>query len=115
MLTGILTQFALLSIVESKTVYDDIFEHMENKIYFKILMTLFLECILCILTQFCLFKMRMGILTQFSFQNAHGYPDTVCFSECSWVSSHSFLLKMLMGILTQFAQNAQGYPYTAFF
>ena len=34
------------------------------------------------------------------FNFAHGYPHTVCFSQCSWVSSQSLRFKAFMGILT---------------
>merc|ERR1712066_686311 len=61
----------------------------------------------------------MGILTQFAFQNAHGYPHSLLSSLLSqrpWVSSHSLPFKMPMGILTHFFHhffhNAHGYPHT---
>ena len=41
--------------------------------------------------------MPKGILTQFSFQNAQGYPHQVFLSKCTRVSSHSVPFKILLG------------------
>ena len=59
--------------------------------------------------------MIKDILTQFSFENAQGYPHAGFFWKCSRVSARSVLFKMLKGILTQVSfQNDQGYPHTVF-